>query len=95
MIEAIGAIGAAGAKAPDTPARIKDSATQFESLLMAQLLKSMRQSGGGWLGTDEDDAGGMMLDIAEEHLSQVLAAQGGLGLANLVSQGLKSQSQPK
>jgi Rod binding domain-containing protein len=91
MIDAIGAVPAAGAKAQDTPAKIKESATQFESLLIAQLLKSMRQSGGGWLGTDEDEAGGMMLDIAQEHLSQMLAAQGGLGLANLVSQGLQAQ----
>jgi Rod binding domain-containing protein len=91
MMDAIGAAGTLGAKPQDTPAKIKESATQFESLLMAQLLKSMRQSDGGWLGTDQDDAGGMMLDIAEENLSQVLAAQGGLGLANLVAQGLTAQ----
>ncbi len=93
MIDAIAAAaGPAGGERPkDSPAKIKEAATQFESLLIAQLLKSMRQSDGGWLGTDQDDAGGMMLDVAEEHFAKVLASQGGLGLANLVSQGIRAQ----
>ncbi len=49
----------------------------------------MRESGeGGWLGTGEDQAGATMMEVAEEHLAQVLASQGGLGLANLVVEGL-------
>ncbi len=69
---------------------MRDAAAQFESLLIAQLLKDMRESGsGGWLGTGEDQAGATMMEVAEEHLSRVLASQGGLGLANLVVEGLK------
>jgi Rod binding domain-containing protein len=32
-----------------------------------------------------------MLEVAEEHLAQVLASQGGLGLANLIVQGLSGK----
>ncbi len=44
----------AGAK--DDPESLKKVAEQFEALLMAQLLKSMREtSSGGWLGTGDDN----------------------------------------
>lgn len=75
---------------PDSPAKIRDAAAQFEALLLGQLLKSMHGDGsGGWLGTGEDQASTAMLEIADEHLARVLAAQGGLGLANLVVEGLE------
>ena len=71
------------------PEKIQDAASQFEALLLAEMLKSIREaSGEGWLGTGSDEAGGMMLEVAQEHLAQVLAAQGGLGLARLVAEGL-------
>ncbi len=71
------------------PRDVKQAAVQFEALLVSQMLKSMREAGeSGWLGTGEDQAGGCMMEMAEEHLSQVLAAQGGLGLASLVVKGL-------
>jgi Rod binding domain-containing protein len=71
------------------PPDVRQAAEQFEALLVGQMLKCMRASGSeGWLGTGEDQAGGLMLELAEEHLAQVLASQGGLGLANLIVQGL-------
>jgi len=74
---------------PEDPAKIREAASQFEALLLAQMLKSVREAAGeGWLGAGGDEAGGMMLEVAQEHLAQVLAAQGGLGLANLVAEGL-------
>ena len=73
----------------DDPAKIHDAASQFEALLLAEMLKSVREaSGEGWLGAGGDEAGGMMLEVAQEHLAQVLAAQGGLGIARLVEEGL-------
>jgi Rod binding domain-containing protein len=85
-----------GATAPDarpTAKNAKDAGVQFESLMMGQLLKTMREAGqGGWLGTGDDEAGATMMEIAEEHLGQALAAQGGLGIANLVTQGLERKS---
>jgi Rod binding domain-containing protein len=78
-------VSSAGQPSP----KLKEAAGQFEALLLAQMLKSARgDASGGWLGTGGDEAGGAILEVAEEHLAQVLAAQGGLGLARLVADGL-------
>jgi Rod binding domain-containing protein len=83
------ASGPVSGEARPAAASVSDAAAQFESLLIAQILKSMRGSGGdGWLGTGADQAGATMMEMAEEHLARVLAAQGGLGLASLVVEGL-------
>ena len=76
------------------PQNIKQAATQFEALLVAQMLKEMRtSSGSGWLGTGEDDqSGSCMLDLADEHLSRTLASQGGLGLARMVIAGVEKRT---
>jgi Rod binding domain-containing protein len=81
--------GAPAGEARPGAENVRDAAAQFESLLITQLLKSMREAGsGGWLGTGDDQAGATMMELAEEHLARVLASQGGLGLANLVVEGL-------
>jgi Rod binding domain-containing protein len=68
--------GAAAGEARPAAKNVRDAAAQFESLLIAQLLKGMRESGeGGWLGTGEDQAGATMMEVAEEHLAPVLASQ--------------------
>ncbi len=95
MIEKLAGAGAAAAaaapRAGEDPARVRDADSQFEALLLGQLLKSMRDSSGGWLGTGDDEAGASMLEIAQEHLARVLAAQGGLGLAGMVVKGLEQK----
>jgi len=79
----------------DDPKRVADAARQFESLMIGQLLKSMRESGeGGWLGTGDDQAGAQAMELAEEQMAQALAQQGGFGLARLVVTGLKKESIP-
>lgn len=75
---------------PD-PARIRDAASQFEALLISQLLKSARESSTGWLSDGDDKAGSAATDLAEEHLAQSLARQGGLGLARMVISGLEAR----
>ena len=72
----------------DDPAKIKDAARQFEALLIGQMLKSMRDSEGGWMGTGDDEAGSSAMEYAQEMFAQSLAASGGLGLASLVAKGL-------
>jgi flagellar protein FlgJ len=65
-------------------ANLKDAAGKFESMLIAQMLKSARKSdSGGWSG-EADQADSSMLDMAEQQLADMLGAQGGLGLANMV-----------
>ena len=82
--------GASDASAPpkDDPAKVVDAAHQFEALLMGQMMKTMRESEGGWMGTDEDDASSSAMEYAQEMFAQSMAAGGGLGLANLVAKGL-------
>jgi len=72
----------------EDPVRVRDAAEQFESLLLTQILKSVRQSGGGWLG-ESDPSADCATDFAEEHFATMLARQGGLGLAGLIARGFE------
>jgi len=80
---------------PDA-ARIKETAKQFEALLIGQIMKSMREAGGsGWLGGGEDQSGATMTEFAEQHVAQILGSQGGFGLAALIEKGLEKAAQPQ
>jgi Rod binding domain-containing protein len=73
----------------DSPESIRKAATQFEALLMGEVLKSARESdGSGWMDNDENDAGSILSEVSEQQLSQALAAGGGLGLAKTIAAGL-------
>lgn len=78
-------LGVAGLDGERTEnANLKDAAGKFEALMIAQMLKSARKTdSGGWMG-ESDEAGSTMMDLAEQQLADVMGAQGGLGLANLV-----------
>jgi len=80
----------AGRNPHDTPEKIQKAAKDFEALLIGQMLKSVRESsfGGGW-GTS-DQSGDVALDMAEQQMAQLMASNGGLGLAQLISKGLES-----
>jgi Rod binding domain-containing protein len=53
------------------------------------MLKSMTDSEGGWLGTGDDQSSASAMEYAQEIFAQSLSANGGLGLATLVEDGLK------
>jgi Rod binding domain-containing protein len=72
----------------DDPVKVKDAAKQFEALLLAQMMKSMRDTEGGWMGTDEDDAASSAMEYGQEMFAQSMANQGGLGLAKILVAGL-------
>ena len=72
----------------DSPEEIHKAATQFESLLISQLLKSAHGEDEGWLGTGDDQTASTAMGMAEEQLAQAISARGGLGLSGLVEQGL-------
>ncbi|MCX6626817.1 MAG: hypothetical protein NTW28_04200 [Candidatus Solibacter sp.] len=80
---------AAGATKSQTPEKVREAAQQFEALLMGQILRTERQSGSGWLGSGEDSSAECATDYAEQQFAAVLAQQGGLGLADLISTGLE------
>jgi peptidoglycan hydrolase FlgJ len=81
--------GAANAASGSDEPKIKDAARQFEALLIGQMMKSMHDSEGGWLGTGDDEAASSAMEYGQEMFAQALSANGGLGLANLVVEGLK------
>lgn len=100
MIDGISAsalLSVPGASVPsggDSPEKIHSAAQQFESLLISQLLKSAREAdGGGWMGTDEDDAGQVRVEMGEQQFANMLASSGGLGLGRLIESGLKKESE--
>jgi len=77
-----------GVRSAEDAGKINDAAHQFEALLIGQMLKSMRDSEGGWMGTGEDEAASSAMEYAQEMFAQALASNGGLGLANLIAKGL-------
>lgn len=87
MIEAISS-GVSAAHTPDNPAKIKDAAKQFEALLIGQMMKSMHDSEGGWLGTGGDESSSSAMEYGQEVFAQSMAQNGGLGLADMIAKGL-------
>ena len=83
--------GASVKASHDTPEKLNKAGKEFEALMIGQMLRSMRESsfGGGW-GTG-DQAGDVALEMAEQQMSQVLASNGGLGLARLITKGLEQR----
>ena len=76
----------------DDPARIVSAAKQFEALLIGQMMKSMYDSEGGWLGTGDDESASSAMEYGQEIFAQSMAQSGGLGLANLIAKGLQDAS---
>ena len=80
-----------GQAAKDSPERIRQAAHDFEGLLLAQMLKSARESGGGSLSGDDDeseDANSSLIELGEQQFARALSAGGGLGIAKMVVAGL-------
>ena len=72
--------------------KVENAAKQFESLLISQMMKSMREAGsGGWMGGGEDKAGSTAVEYAEEAFAQALASNGGLGLSRWIVKGLETK----
>ena len=64
--------------------KLKDAAGKFEAMLIAQMLKSARKTdSGGWSG-ESDQSTSCIMDMAEQQLADMLGAQGGLGIAQMV-----------
>ena len=73
----------------DSPQKIREAASQFESLLIGQVLKSMHEDGeDGWLGSGEDQTASSAMSLADEYLAQAISSHGGLGLAKMISRQL-------
>lgn len=83
----------AAAKSKDSPEKIRESAGQFEALMLGQILKSMHEdSGEGWLGSGEDQTASSAMGMADEYFAKALASKGGLGLAQMISTSLEKRA---
>jgi len=82
------------APAINDDAKIERAARNFEALLIGQIMKSMQDAEGGWLGTGEDESASSAMEYAQEMFGQALSSNGGLGLAKLVVAGLKVPPRP-
>jgi len=67
--------------APNSGQKLHDAAGQFEAMLIAQMLKSMRENS---QDEDDDEASSTYRDMAEQQFAQALSAQGGMGIAKMV-----------
>jgi Rod binding domain-containing protein len=67
---------------PDPPEKVRDAAQQFEALMLGQILRAARESSGA-------GAADCALDYAEQQFANVMARNGGLGLASLIVKGLE------
>lgn len=79
----------AGSLAPTSTARPKtpeDAAKQFESLLIAQMLRTARES---MDGEGSDSGAETMFDLAGQQFAQMLADRGGFGLSKIIEGGLQ------
>jgi len=73
---------------PD-PARTAGAAADFEALLIAGMLKTIREAGSGWLGTDGDDASATAFGLGEQSLAKAISASGGFGLGKMIQHGIE------
>ena len=64
-----------------------DAARQFEALLLGQMLQSAHSA-----EDTEDPTGDTMWDMAAQQFAQIMAENGGMGLAKLIVTGLKKPS---
>lgn len=89
------ALGTAGIHTADTPQKIHEAASQFEALLIGEVLKSAQsEDSKGWLGGGDDDGddadtgGATAMEFASEYFARAMASKGGLGLSRMIEAGL-------
>ena len=76
-------------KASGKPSKIHEAAQQFESLMINEMLKSVKESSSsGWLGSDGDSAGESTMEMAQAQFANALAKNGGLGLTRMIEKSI-------
>jgi flagellar protein FlgJ len=88
----VGPVRTDSTRQPDTPERVRDAAQQFEAVLLGQILRTVREAGGGGFMGEKDSSSDCALEFAEQQFATVMARSGGLGLATLIIQGLEPQN---
>ena len=92
----LGSVPAAGAAEvmtgaqKQTPEKIRGAATQFEALLIAQMLRSAQSDEGD--SSDGGSGSSPLIELGQQQFAQALASRGGLGIAKIVVAGLESHA---
>jgi Rod binding domain-containing protein len=71
------------------PKSVHRVAQEFESLLISQLLKSMKQ---GALAEEDSGANDSVMQYAQESMARVLSQNGGIGMASVIERALTQRS---
>jgi Rod binding domain-containing protein len=71
---------------PQRPKDAESAAREFEAVLIGQMLRSAREAAED---DDTDTAGETMVDLADQQFSRMLASGNGLGIARVITAGLK------
>lgn len=85
------AAGASGNN-PGQLAKLQKAASDFEALLIEQMLKSARESGEDGSDAEDSEANSSLMDLSEQQFAQTLSNNGGLGIAKMVVAGLKTDA---
>ena len=74
------------------PTNAKEAATQFEGMLIGEMLHSAHESNSGNLsGDDDSDAeSDTAYSMAADQFAQMMAKQGGFGIAKMLTEKLSS-----
>jgi peptidoglycan hydrolase FlgJ len=79
-----------------TGSKIHDAAQQFESLMIGEMLKAVRESSSdGWLGSGDSDSDDSALSMAETQLASAISRAGGLGLAGMIEHNVSHEVDQK
>ena len=78
---------------PRQTSKLVRAASDFEALLISQMLRSARESSGS---LPDDDGGSEtnspLMELGEQQFAQALAANGGFGVARMVVVGLSKDA---
>lgn len=77
------------------PNKLHEAAQQFESLMINEMMKSVKESSSsGWMGSEDegDPSGGSAMEMAQSQFATALAKSGGLGLAHMIETTVSGQS---
>jgi Rod binding domain-containing protein len=81
--------------APPKPHTPEAAAKQFEALLIGEMLRSAREAAADGEEGEDGNTSQTMLDVADQQFAQVLANNGGLGMAKMIVQGLEKKANPR
>jgi Rod binding domain-containing protein len=71
----------------ETQKSTREAATEFESLLVGQMLKTMREGKEeSWLGGESSAGNESIMEMAEQQVARAIAQRGGFGIARMLDQ---------